>query len=92
MTDHDLSMGDVTSRTGMAASAVRYYESEGLIASTRTAGNQRRFHRDVLRRIAFVRAAQNVGLSLDEIREALASLPTSRPPDRADWGLSLIHI
>lgn len=86
MTDHDLSMGDVTSRTGMAASAVRYYESEGLIASTRTAGNQRRFHRDVLRRIAFVRAAQNVGLSLDEIREALASLPTSRPPDRADWG------
>lgn len=81
----DLSIGEVAARTGMAVSAVRFYESEGLIESTRTSGNQRRFSRDTLRRIGFVRAAQRVGLSLDEIREALVGLPTSRTPTRADW-------
>lgn len=81
----DLSIGEIAARTGMAVSAVRFYESEGLIESTRTSGNQRRFSRDTLRRIGFVRAAQRVGLSLDEIREALVGLPTSRTPTRADW-------
>lgn len=85
MTHHELSIGEVADRTGLAVSAIRYYEAEGLISSTRTVGNQRRFHRDTLRRIGFVRAAQRVGLSLDEIATALAGLPTSRTPTRADW-------
>ena len=85
MTQQELPIGEVARRTGLAVSAIRYYEEEGLISSTRTAGNQRRFHRDTLRRIGFVRAAQRVGLSLDEIAAALASLPTSRTPTRADW-------
>jgi MerR family redox-sensitive transcriptional activator SoxR len=69
----------------MASSAIRYYESQGLLASTRTAGGQRRFPRAVLRRLAFIRAAQNVGLSLDEIRAALDTLPSGRTPTKADW-------
>lgn len=80
-----LPMGQVTRRSGFAASAVRFYESEGLIHATRTTGNQRRFERSVLRRLAFIRAASNVGLSLDEIREQLDSLPGRRAPNRADW-------
>ena len=80
-----LTIGEVTRRSGLAASAVRFYEAEGLVASTRTAGGQRRFERHVLRRLAFVRAAQQVGLSLDEIRAALATLPAGRTPTRADW-------
>ena|SRR5918994_6969991 len=80
-----LTIGEVTQRSGLAASAVRFYEAEGLVASTRTAGGQRRFERHVLRRLAFVRAAQQVGLSLDEIRAALATLPAGRTPTRADW-------
>lgn len=83
--EQELSIGEVAERTGLAVSAIRYYESEGLISSTRTAGNQRRFHRDTLRRIGFVRAAQRVGLSLEEIAEAVAGLPTSRTPTRGDW-------
>lgn len=85
MDDEGLTIGDVASRTGLAVSAIRYYESEGLVDATRTAGNQRRFPRDTLRRIGFVRAAQRVGLSLDEIRDALSGLPTSRTPTRSDW-------
>lgn len=81
----DLSIGEVAERAGVAASALRFYEREGLIAAERTDGGQRRFHRDVLRRIAFVRAAQRVGLSLDEIRTALSSLPDERTPTAADW-------
>jgi MerR family transcriptional regulator, redox-sensitive transcriptional activator SoxR len=80
-----LLIGEVAARSGFAASALRYYEHEGLIASTRSPGGQRQFHRSVLRRLAFVRAAQSVGLSLDEVREALATLPESRTPTRADW-------
>ena len=80
-----LTIGEVTQRSGLAASAVRFYEAEGLVASTRTTGGQRRFERHVLRRLAFVRAAQQVGLSLDEIRAALATLPAGRTPTRADW-------
>ena len=80
-----LSIGEVADRTGVAVSAVRYYEREGLLTSRRTDGGQRRFHRDVLRRVAFVRVAQRVGLSLDEIRDALATLPQGRTPTKADW-------
>lgn len=83
-TDH-LPIGEISARAGLATSALRYYEAEGLIDSTRTGGGQRRYERSVLRRLAFVRAAQNVGLSLEEIRTALASLPTGRNPTRADW-------
>src|SRR5437762_887723 len=68
-----------------ATAALRYYEKEGLIDSVRTAGGQRRFHRDVLRRVSFIRAAQHVGLSLDDIRDSLASLPDNRTPTAADW-------
>lgn len=80
-----LSVGDVARRAGFATSAVRYYESVGLLSSTRTAGGQRRYPRGVLRRLAFVRAAQSVGLSLDEVRAALATLPAGRTPTKADW-------
>lgn len=80
-----LTIGEVAERANVATSALRFYEREGLITSTRTSGGQRRFHRDVLRRIAFIRAAQRVGLSLDDIRAALASLPDSRTPTATDW-------
>ena len=83
--EHALSIGTVAERTGVAPSALRYYEAEGLISSTRTDGNQRRYHRDVLRRVSFIRVAQRVGLTLEEIHEALASLPESRTPTQADW-------
>lgn len=81
----DLSIGEVAERAGVAASALRFYEKEGLIAAERTDGNQRRFHRDVLRRVAFIRAAQRVGLTIDDIRDALSSLPEARTPTAADW-------
>jgi MerR family redox-sensitive transcriptional activator SoxR len=80
-----LTVGEVTRRSGLAASALRYYESEGLLESSRTSGNQRRYRRSVLRRIAFIRAARSIGLRLDEIAEALADLPGGRTPTRADW-------
>lgn len=80
-----LTVGEVSRRSGVAPSALRYYESQGLIAAARTTGNQRRYQRNVLRRLAFVRAAQNVGLSLGEITAALATLPNGRPPTKADW-------
>jgi MerR family redox-sensitive transcriptional activator SoxR len=80
-----LAIGQVAERTGVAHSALRYYEREGLIRSSRTAGDQRRYHREVLRRVAFIRIAQRVGLTLDDIRAALASLPEERTPNKADW-------
>ena len=83
--DTELSIGAVSDRTGVAPSALRFYEAEGLIHSTRSAGGQRRYVRDTLRRVSFVRVAQQVGLSLDEIRTALASLPDSRTPTAKDW-------
>jgi len=83
--DATLSIGALSERTGVAPSALRFYEAEGLIHSDRSDGNQRRFHRDVLRRVSFIRAAQQVGLSLDEIRAALVSLPEHRTPTQADW-------
>lgn len=81
----ELTVGQVAERSGFADSAIRYYEREGLVTADRTAGGQRRFQRDVLRRLAFIAAAKHVGLSLDEIRAALATLPADRTPTRADW-------
>lgn len=83
--DHWLSIGEVARRSGVAASALRFYEEQGLIRSRRTAGNQRQYLRSTLRRIAFVQAAQRVGLQLSEIKAALDSLPDDRNPTRADW-------
>ncbi|WP_406286454.1 redox-sensitive transcriptional activator SoxR [Embleya sp. NBC_00896] len=80
-----LTVGQMTARSGFAASALRYYEAEGLIGATRTSGGQRRYERHILRRLAFIRAAQNIGLSLEEIREALGRLPEGRTPTPADW-------
>ena len=80
-----LAIGDVSARSGMAASALRYYEDQGLINSTRTPGGARRYPRSVLRRLAVIRAARNVGLSLPEIRSALETLPPGRPPTVDDW-------
>ena len=78
-------VGEIARRSGFAASAIRFYEGLGLIAATRTSGGQRRFERQMLRRLAFIRAARNVGLTLDEISDALATLPDGRTPTRADW-------
>ena len=80
-----LTIGDLSSRSGVATSALRYYEDQGLISSVRTTGNQRRYQRVTLRRVAFIRSAQRVGLTLDEIAEALATLPAGRTPTKADW-------
>ena len=85
MADEWLTIGEVAARTGVATSALRFYERERLVTSVRSDGGQRRYHREVLRRVAFVRVAQRVGLSLDEIRDALGSLPKGRTPTKADW-------
>ncbi|MDE0239963.1 MAG: redox-sensitive transcriptional activator SoxR [bacterium] len=80
-----LSIGDVARRTGLNTSALRFYEEKALIESLRTPGNQRRYARDVIRRVSFIRAAQRVGLTLEEVRAMLDDLPAGRPPTRADW-------
>jgi MerR family redox-sensitive transcriptional activator SoxR len=80
-----LTIGQMSDRSGVATSALRFYETKGLIHSTRNAGGQRQYQRDELRRVSFVLAAQRVGLSLDEISEVLSSLPGSRVPTRTDW-------
>lgn len=85
MDDDWLTIGQVAARAGIAPSALRFYEAERLIRARRSGGGQRRFHRDVLRRIAFVRVAQRVGLTLQEIRDALATLPDQRTPTKEDW-------
>ena len=85
MPDVFLTIGDLSRRSGIAASALRYYEAQGLIESERTTGNQRRYRRAALRRVSFVRSAQRVGLTLEEIGEALATLPDGRTPTKADW-------
>ncbi|MER6048171.1 redox-sensitive transcriptional activator SoxR [Streptomyces sp. NPDC001793] len=82
---HELSVGQLSARSGAAVSALHFYESKGLISSTRTAGNQRRYTRETLRRVAFIRAAQRVGIPLAVIRDALAELPDERTPNREDW-------
>ena len=80
-----ITIGELARRSGAAASALRFYEDQGLLASTRTTGGQRQFPKDVLRRVAFIRAAQTVGLSLEQIKAALATLPEQRTPTKADW-------
>lgn len=80
-----LTIGQLAERSGVATSALRFYESRGLIASIRTAGNQRRYPTSSLRRVAFIRTAQRVGLTLDEIGAALATLPDGRTPTKSDW-------
>jgi MerR family redox-sensitive transcriptional activator SoxR len=80
-----LSIGEVAERSGLAASAVRFYEKAGLVHAVRTPGNQRLFRRDVLRRLAFIRIAQRVGLSLEEIVEALSALPGDKAPNAREW-------
>jgi len=82
---HDLTVGQLSARSGAAASALRFYEARGLIASRRTAGNQRRYPRHMLRRVAFIRASQRVGLPLATIKQALDQLGDSRTPTRGDW-------
>lgn len=83
--DEQLTIGQVASRTGVATSALRFYEDRGLISSDRTEGNQRRYSRDVIRIVSVVRAAQELGISLTEVGRALSSLPQGRTPTSADW-------
>lgn len=80
-----VTIGELAARSGVATSALRFYEDRGLIAAERTPGNQRVYARPILRRVAFIRAAQEVGLTLDEIGQALAALPTDRTPMKRDW-------
>jgi MerR family transcriptional regulator, redox-sensitive transcriptional activator SoxR len=81
----ELGVGEVAKRAGVAVSALHFYERKGLIHSLRTAGNQRRYTSDVLRRIAVIRVAQRVGIPLEAVRQALARLPEGRTPSREDW-------
>ena len=83
--DDLLSIGDVAARSGLAPSAIRFYEAEGLIRAERTDSGRRAFPRHVLRRLAFISSAQRVGLSLKEIADALATLPPDRAPTKAQW-------
>lgn len=81
----ELTIGEVAARSGVAASALRFYETQGLISSRRTAGKQRRYERAILRRIAFIQAGRAAGIPLEQIRVALSTLPASRTPTRANW-------
>ncbi|MFG6412539.1 redox-sensitive transcriptional activator SoxR [Roseateles sp. DC23W] len=80
-----LTIGQLARRAGVATSALRFYEAEGLLAGSRSAGGHRQYPRHALRRVAFIRAAQNVGLTLPQIKAALATLPDSRTPTKSDW-------
>jgi MerR family redox-sensitive transcriptional activator SoxR len=80
-----LSVGQLSARSGVAVSALHFYEAQGLIRAQRSAGNQRRYARETLRRVGFIRASQAVGIPLRAIKEALEQLPESRTPTRADW-------
>jgi MerR family redox-sensitive transcriptional activator SoxR len=81
----ELTVGQLAARSGVAVSALRFYEDQGLISARRTAGNQRRYPRSALRRVAFIRASQEVGIPLRRIAEALSQLPANRTPTAADW-------
>jgi MerR family transcriptional regulator, redox-sensitive transcriptional activator SoxR len=81
----ELTVGQLAARSGVAVSALRFYEEQGLISARRTAGNQRRYPRATLRRVAFIRASQRVGIPLSRIAEALAGLPANRTPTVDDW-------
>jgi MerR family redox-sensitive transcriptional activator SoxR len=82
---HLLSVGQLSARSGVAVSALHFYEAQGLIQAQRSAGNQRRYARETLRRVGFIRASQAVGIPLRAIKEALDLLPEGRTPTRADW-------
>ncbi|WP_274627968.1 redox-sensitive transcriptional activator SoxR [Arvimicrobium flavum] len=84
---HGLSVGYVARRSGVAVSTLHFYETKGLIRSDRTAGNQRSYGSDVLRRVAIIKVAQEMGISLAEIGDALRALPEGRTPNRKDWSL-----
>ena len=81
----ELSIGQLAARTGFAVSAIRYYEAQGLIRSERNAGGHRRFPRAVIRRLSFIRIAQQFGFPLERIREEMSKLPDNRTPTKADW-------
>jgi MerR family redox-sensitive transcriptional activator SoxR len=81
----DLTPGELSHRSGVAVSALHFYEREDLISSRRTAGNQRRYSRETIRRVAFIRMSQRLGIPLARIRDALATLPTNRVPTSKDW-------
>ncbi|MBI3228258.1 MAG: redox-sensitive transcriptional activator SoxR [Mycolicibacterium cosmeticum] len=85
MESQELTPGEMSHRSGVAVSALHFYEREGLIASRRTTGNQRRYPRETLRRVAFIRMSQRLGIPLARIRDALSSLPTDRVPTSKDW-------
>ncbi len=85
MEAHDLTPGEMSRRSGVAVSALHFYEREGLIVSRRTSGNQRRYPRETLRRVAFIRMSQRLGIPLARIRDALSSLPDDRVPTSKDW-------
>lgn len=81
----NLAVGDVAKRSGVSVATLHFYEEKGLIHSVRNAGNQRRYTKDVLRRIAVIKAAQQVGISLKNIKQAMSFLPTNHAPDKNDW-------
>ncbi|WP_305067292.1 redox-sensitive transcriptional activator SoxR [Marinicella meishanensis] len=81
----NMAVGEVANRSGVKVSTLHFYESKNLIHSVRNAGNQRRYHRDVLRRISVIKAAQKVGISLKEVQQAMAFLPISHAPRKQDW-------
>ena len=85
METHELTPGELAQRAGVAVSALHFYEREGLISSRRTSGNQRRYSRGTLRRVAFIRMSQRLGIPLARVRDALATLPDDRPPTSKDW-------
>ena len=85
MIDPAIPIGALAKRSGVSASALRFYEAQGLISSTRSQSGRRTFTRDVLRRVAFIRVAQSIGLTLEEIGAALRSLPNQRTPTKSDW-------
>lgn len=81
----EFTVGQLAERSGVAVSALHFYERQNLITSRRTSGNQRRYHRDMLRRVALIRIAQRVGIPLAEVGAALSALPEGRTPNRSDW-------
>jgi len=82
---HELTPAEAAARAGVSVPTLHYYEREGLIEARRTAGNQRRYHRDVLRRLSFIRVSQRLGIPLAQIRAALETLPEGRTPTKRDW-------
>jgi MerR family transcriptional regulator, redox-sensitive transcriptional activator SoxR len=83
--ERELSVGQVALRSGLAVSAIHFYEAQGLIRSTRTAGNQRRYPREILRRVSVIKVAQRIGIPLSVIHDALSTLPKGRTPTARDW-------